>query len=171
MLAGLTLVAALAAVESAQAVGCCYTIRLGRTDPQALWVGVAGPFAFQLGQPVELVPEVANGSAWEMFPADVEGGPAYHFRNRLSLKCLDIRGPSEDNGTPVHQWNCHSGPSQAWKLIRPPVGRGIGYQFINVHANKCLDVTRFANRPFALLQVWSCSEAWNQDFVLGRTAS
>jgi len=162
--AGLVLVAALAAAQSAQAT-CCYTLRLAKTVPQPLWVGINTP---TLGAPVALLPSVpASGEAdWELFPADTEGVRAYHFRNRRSLKCMDIKGPSQDNGTPVHEWSCHSGDSQAWKFVRPPIGRGIGYQVINVYANKCLDVTGFRNKPDTLLQIWSCSEAWNQDFVL-----
>jgi hypothetical protein len=165
-LAGLGVIAALGAPQPADAT-CCYTLRLGRTVPQPLWVGIDAPL---LGSPVTLLPSIpSSGEAeWEMFPADTEGVRAYHFRNTRSLKCMDIKGPSQNNGTPVHQWNCHSGDSQAWKLIRPPIGRGIGYQVINVYANKCLDVTGFRNRPDTLLQIWSCSEAWNQDFVLNR---
>jgi hypothetical protein len=27
-------------------------------------------------------------------------------------KCLDISGPSTENNTPIHLWDCHGGPSQ-----------------------------------------------------------
>lgn len=167
-----TLIAALAAAESAQAVTCCVTLRLQRTSPPPLWVGADTPWL--LGAPVSLVPSPpATGNAeWSQSPADTAGGPAYHFINRRSNRCLDIKGPSENNGTPVHLWNCHSGASQAWRLVRTsiPIGRLPPYQLVNVYANKCLDVTAFRYRPGTLLQIWSCSGALNQAFVLERAA-
>lgn len=167
---GLILAGALAAGQAAQAVTCCYTLRLGRTAPQPLWVGISEPPIHRIGIPVGLQPSVGPGgnATWLTSPADTPGTRSYRFINRATQKCMDIVGPSNRNGTQVHQWDCHNGASQAWKLIRPPVGRGIGYQVINVYAHKCLDVTGFRNSPYTILQVYSCTEVWNQDFVLDR---
>jgi hypothetical protein len=103
-------------------------------------------------------PAHISAATWRF--VEVSGG--YTIINGYSNKCLDIRGPSNANGTPAHQWNCHGGRSQVWRLRRSPSGR----ELVNAYANKCLDVANFGNVPGNYLQIWSCSLNWNQGFRL-----
>jgi hypothetical protein len=115
---------ALAAPAPAHAV-TDYFLRTGRHKPKPIWVSLQVP-STALAWRVFLVddagrkrsPAHASAATWRF--VEVAGG--YAVINGYSNKCLDIRGPSEANGTPVHQWDCHGGPSQVWRLRPKPLG-------------------------------------------------
>lgn len=166
--AAVVLSALMGAVAPAQAAER-YTIKLRRTTPAPLWVGIASPTQIP-GQHVWLKGAIGpqGTERWWLSPQPSSVGLAYQVMNVYSARCMDIEGPSRANGTAVHQWTCHSGDSQKWRLVRAPPGRQFGHQIINVYAGKCLDVPGFRNQPNTALQIWSCSLAWNQDFVVDR---
>jgi hypothetical protein len=37
-----------------------------------------------------------------------------------SLKVLDVRDWSADNGAPIQQWDWHGGNNQRWQIVMPP---------------------------------------------------
>lgn len=138
-----------------------------------IWMGLARPTT-ALGHRAELVSgarlrsshEMTSAGTWEA--VEVEGG--YTFVNGYSRKCLDIVGPSHDNGTAVHQWQCHGGRSQVWRIpIAFKMGAVEERRIINAHSNKCLDVPNWRVVDHVQLQVWSCHfNNWNQKWVFHR---
>lgn len=96
---------------------------------------------------------------------------AYRITNLHSGKCLDIKGPARANYTAVHQWGCKGGAtstndlnaSQLWKVTRDSSGRS---ELINAYGHRCLDIPEFRAHAGRLMQIWSCSGAWNQAFRL-----
>ena len=165
---------ALICASPAQALSQWF-IRPTHRDPAGnfVWMGLFQPTA-ALGHRAWLISGTRHRSSREMTDAgtwtavQVEGG--YTFMNRHSGKCLDISGPSQDNGTPVHQWNCHGGRSQVW---RTPIAFKMGdveeRRIVNAYSNKCLDVPNWRVNDGAWLQVWSCHISnWNQKWVFHR---
>jgi hypothetical protein len=97
----------------------------------------------------------------------------YQLVNNFSGMCMDVADGTA-NGGRVYQRGClqhHPGDSdhpanrQLWKATRNYRGQ---HQLINVPGGKCLDIPGFQAVPGQRMQVWSCSEAWNQAFHLYR---
>ncbi|MBU2663712.1 lectin [Actinoplanes bogorensis] len=72
-------------------------------------------------------------------------------------KCLDVRGPSTDNGTPVQMWDCVGVANQRWTLTND--GRLVGY------GGKCLDVRGPSTANGTPVQMWDCVGVPNQSWV------
>merc|ERR1712032_338360 len=78
--------------------------------------------------------------------------------NPRSRKCLDIKEKRTDNGTPLHIWDCHDGPSQKWELTSDGSLRNIG-------SGKCLDVQNGNLVKGSPIQLYECNgtpaQKWN----------
>lgn len=76
----------------------------------------------------------------------------------LAGKCLDVRGPSTDNGTPVQIWDCVGVPQQQWTLTPRGELRGLG--------GKCLDVRGPSTDNGTPVQLWDCVNVPQQRWTL-----
>lgn len=76
----------------------------------------------------------------------------YEISAEHSGKCVDVSGPSLDNGAKVHQWSCHGGTNQQWRVTSTDGA----YRLQAVHSGKCLDVTEWSTQNGTGLQQWSC---------------
>ncbi|MFP2957595.1 RICIN domain-containing protein [Myxococcus sp. 1LA] len=86
---------------------------------------------------------------------------AYRLVNKHTGKCVDIAGPSTEDGAALHQWACHGGASQQWTM-EPTDG---GYvRFVSRYSGKVLDVTGASTADGVLTQQWSWAGGANQQF-------
>ncbi|MFO0646421.1 MAG: RICIN domain-containing protein [Polyangiales bacterium] len=76
----------------------------------------------------------------------------------LGRKCLDVRGPSTSNGTPVQLWDCVGVPQQRWTLTSRGEVRGLG--------GKCLDVRGPSTDNGTPVQLWDCVSVPQQRWTL-----
>lgn len=79
----------------------------------------------------------------------------------LQGKCLDVRGPSTANGTPVQIWDCVNVPQQRWTLTPRGEVRGLG--------GKCLDVRGPSTDNGTPVQLWDCVNVPQQRWTLTST--
>ncbi|RKH08954.1 chitinase [Corallococcus sp. CA053C] len=86
---------------------------------------------------------------------------AYRLVNKASGRCVDISGPSTADGAIIHQWTCHTGPSQQWTMEATDSGY---YRFVSRYSGKALDVKDVSTTDGAGLQQWSYSGGANQQF-------
>jgi hypothetical protein len=107
-------------------------------------------------------------------PNPAAEGTWYTLRVTHTDQCLDVEGPSRENGAEVHQWPCFSPirSNQRWLVINtgrndPETGRP-RYKLVNGFSNKCLDIRGHGNDGFinTTLQQWDCTEADHQLFLL-----
>ncbi|MFI9326457.1 ricin-type beta-trefoil lectin domain protein [Kitasatospora sp. NPDC052868] len=63
-------------------------------------------------------------------------------------KCVDVRGGSNANGTPVQIWDCLGNTSQAWKIGADGTLRALG---------KCLDVKGGGTGNATVVQTYDCN--------------
>lgn len=92
---------------------------------------------------------------------DAVAQPAANFTGELhglANKCLDVRGPSTNNGTPVQLWDCVNVPQQRWTLTRRGELRGLG--------GKCLDVRGPSTDNGTPVQLWDCVDVPQQRWTL-----
>jgi hypothetical protein len=59
---------------------------------------------------------------WRVFSSRLAGGQfqEYEFQNEASGLCLDIKGSSSANGTPVVQWPCNTRDNAQWWQMGNP---------------------------------------------------
>ncbi|MEU1288160.1 ricin-type beta-trefoil lectin domain protein [Kitasatospora sp. NPDC005856] len=69
-------------------------------------------------------------------------------------KCLDVRGGSSNNGTPVQMWDCLGNVNQTWRIAADGTIRAVG---------KCLDTGGRTENGTAL-QIWDCNGAISQQW-------
>ncbi|TDT44475.1 triacylglycerol esterase/lipase EstA (alpha/beta hydrolase family) [Halospina denitrificans] len=90
-----------------------------------------------------------------------------HAENRLislhSNKCVDVSGPSHDNGTNIHQWSCHGNDNQRWYLENYEDGY---HRIRSKYSDKCLDVSSASHDNGANIQQWDCGDGENQQWHL-----
>jgi hypothetical protein len=72
-------------------------------------------------------------------------------------KCLDVRGPSLDDGTPVQIWACNGVPEEQWTLTS---GQLVGY------GGKCLDVRGPSLDDGTPVQIWACNGVPEEQWTL-----
>lgn len=72
----------------------------------------------------------------------------------LAGKCMDVKGNTAANGTPIILWPCHQGGNQKWTYYSDGTIRGL--------SGKCLDVkgNNPANGTSVIL--WPCNGGVNQ---------
>ncbi len=80
-------------------------------------------------------------------------GPITGFVN----KCLDVRGGSSNNGTPIQMWDCLGNVNQSWRIASDGTVRAVG---------KCLDVKDGATGNGTPLQIWDCNGTGAQKWVV-----
>jgi hypothetical protein len=88
-------------------------------------------------------------------------GQPYRITAKHSGKCLDVTGPSQNNGATIYQWDCHGGDNQAWNLL--PVGGGY-YKVVAKHSGKCMDVAGVDMNNGANIHQWECHGGDNQSW-------
>lgn len=89
------------------------------------------------------------------------GTGAVRLVNKASGRCVDISGPSTADGAIIHQWSCHTGPSQQWAMEATDSGY---YRFVSRYSGKALDVRDVSTADGAGIQQWSYSGGGNQQF-------
>lgn len=76
-------------------------------------------------------------------------------------KCLDLKGGSTDNGTPIEIWDCVGNTNQKWSLAK--AGGGAGKIVYAANTGKCID-NLGGGGPGNKLGLWDCngqsSQAW-----------
>lgn len=109
---------------------------------------------------------VYNGTANQKFYHDSAGSGLIRLRNVNSGKCLDLKGPSDANGTQVHQWNCNNSDSQKWRRVKVGEQRYIEvdkkwrdvYKFVNQYGrDTCLDNEEGSGNNGNKIQIWTCN--------------
>ncbi|KAG7087988.1 hypothetical protein E1B28_012027 [Marasmius oreades] len=89
----------------------------------------------------------AGNQTWT-FPVSPLTGP---IRTYGGSKCLDVRGGSDANGTPLQIWSCVDGSTnQQW--ARPASSLQLSW----VGKNKCVDITNGNFTAGNHLQIWDC---------------
>ncbi|APR74793.1 Endo-1,4-beta-xylanase [Minicystis rosea] len=78
-----------------------------------------------------------------------------------SHKCVDVQGGATALGTPLIQWDCHSGPNQAFQVF--PVGSGVSIRA--TASGKCLTVQDVSVNNGAPIVLWDCNGGGNQIFT------
>jgi LmbE family N-acetylglucosaminyl deacetylase len=71
-------------------------------------------------------------------------------------KCLDVRGPNSENGTPLQIWDCVGVANQNFALLANGELRG--------YADKCVDVRGPSSEDGTAVQIWDCVGAPNQQW-------
>jgi Ricin-type beta-trefoil lectin domain len=98
---------------------------------------------------------LAMFAASDAHSAMIVGGSGY--------RCMDVKGSSATNGTPIQSYDCHGGFNQQWNIINGDI-RGIGtLEFAGV--TKCLDVAGFSTADGAVVQLWDCTGGSNQKWT------
>lgn len=117
-------------------------------------------FAFLLGL-LMLVVEMPNAIAATKIHNNIQIR-GYHG------KCLDVRGPSSRNGTPVQLWECVNVPQQRWDIYDNGEIRS------RLDTRKCLDLRGPYDQNGADVQIWDCvgvpNQLWTVDIQLHRDA-
>ena len=76
----------------------------------------------------------------------------------LAGKCLDIFEQRNENGTPIHLWDCVPAPTQEWRQLS-------GGQLQNVATGKCLAVREDSSENGTVIHLWDChsgqTEKWS----------
>ncbi len=95
---------------------------------------------------------------------------SYVARFTHSQKCLDVSGPSTENGAIVHQWDCLNAANQQWEFrevaaSQPPASDEV-YTLSSRRSGKCLDVSGHSLDNGARLQQWACTGEAHQKFRL-----
>ncbi|WP_052708982.1 MULTISPECIES: RICIN domain-containing protein [unclassified Streptomyces] len=63
-------------------------------------------------------------------------------------KCLDVRGGSSSNGTPIQMWDCLGNVNQSWRIASDGTIRAVG---------KCLDVQGGRTGNGTPVQIYDCN--------------
>ena len=115
------------------------------------------PFAFLV--PIEEnLPVVATGPV-------VVYGPVVQLRaGHTSNKCLDVSGASNQDGTPIIQWQCHGGENQGWSIDTADDGYSV--RLVSRFSGKCLDVSGASTDDGAPIILWQCHGGANQQWRL-----
>ena len=74
-----------------------------------------------------------------------------------SENCLDVKGPSTANGTPVQMWDCVGVKNQEWRFTSDGEIRGYG--------DKCLDVRGPSKEDKTIVQIYDCVGVENQKWT------
>ncbi|WP_280700056.1 RICIN domain-containing protein [Kitasatospora sp. GP82] len=77
-------------------------------------------------------------------------------------KCLDVKGRSPADGTPIIQYTCDGGFNQRFRIL--PVGDG-KYE-IRTFADKCLDVKGRSPADGTPIIQYTCDGGFNQRFTI-----
>jgi lysophospholipase L1-like esterase len=85
-------------------------------------------------------------------------------KSAINGYCLDVRGASTANGTPVQLWGCDNTAAQNWTLIPGAGGtlRALG---------KCLDVSNSGTTNGTHVQLWDCNGSGAQRWSAGANGS
>ncbi|MDY0815188.1 ricin-type beta-trefoil lectin domain protein [Kitasatospora purpeofusca] len=70
-------------------------------------------------------------------------------------KCLDVRGGTSRNGTPVQMWDCLGNVNQTWRVASDGTVRAVGL---------CLDPQGGATGNGTPVQMWECNGAVSQQW-------
>ncbi|GJF31333.1 lipase [Kitasatospora sp. NE20-6] len=93
----------------------------------------------------------ADQAGWIKAPAP-NGGPVRSGVGTAG-KCLDVKGGSAANGTPVEIWTCNATDAQWWTLRADGTLRAVG---------KCLDATGYGTANGTPVEIWDCNGGANQ---------
>ncbi|MFB8236006.1 RICIN domain-containing protein [Kitasatospora purpeofusca] len=100
-----------------------------------------------------------TGSAWCIdFPSTLvhagivlgptpPAGPTGRITGYVN-KCLDVRGGSSNNGTPIQMWDCLGNVNQNWRIASDGTIRAVG---------KCLDVQGGRTGNGTPVQIYDCN--------------
>jgi endo-1,4-beta-xylanase len=83
------------------------------------------------------------------------------WQSRHSLKVLDVRDWSAENGAPIQQWDMHSGANQQFRI--EPLGGG-QFALRSVHSGRVLDVSGWSMENGTPIQQWDWHGGNNQRF-------
>ncbi|GAB7186477.1 ricin-type beta-trefoil lectin domain protein [Kitasatospora sp. Ki12] len=91
-------------------------------------------------------PMMATGG-WIVNGSPVPAGPVGQISGYAN-KCVDVRGGSTANGTPVQIWDCLGNVNQTWKIGTDGTIRALG---------KCLDVQGGHTGNATVVQTYDCN--------------
>jgi serine/threonine protein kinase len=119
----------------------------------------AGPSSAPSHSPTSSSPSATPGSSpsRSAAPAPPNSGPIdpaawFQLVNRNSTKCVDVRGGSAEERTPVQQLACGTTRGQQFRLI--PTSDGNLRIASRLDSSESLDVTDQSPADFALIQLW-----------------
>jgi len=84
-------------------------------------------------------------------------------------KCLDLEGRSTNNGTPVHQWSCHTDPADIDSQLWYQDDQGRIHSKLN--QNSCVDVSGSGTGEGSDIHLWDCHTGNNQRWLRGTNNS
>jgi hypothetical protein len=76
-----------------------------------------------------------------------------------AVKCLDVPGASQTNGTVTQIWDCNAGSNQTWTHTA-------GNQLTVYGGTKCLDASNNQTAAGTPVQIWDCNGGANQQWTL-----
>jgi serine/threonine protein kinase len=79
------------------------------------------------------------------------------IQSLFASKCVDVRGPLKDDGTPLQLWDCINVPEERWRWDGKRL-RGFG--------NKCIDVQGPSAANGTPVQLWTCENVSQQKWTL-----
>lgn len=79
------------------------------------------------------------------------------IQSLFASRCIDVRGPSPDDGTPLQLWDCINTPEERWSWDGSRL-RGF--------ADKCIDVRGPSSANGTPVQLYSCVEEPQQQWTL-----
>jgi poly(3-hydroxybutyrate) depolymerase len=103
-----------------------------------------------------------SGVTWNFFTQfgsgdpdpDPDPGDASQIRGAQSGRCLDVAGQSQNNGSTVQLWDCHTGANQQWTSTT--AGE------LRVYGGKCLDAENGGTSAGTRVIIWDCHGGANQ---------
>ncbi|GAA3774370.1 hypothetical protein GCM10023083_09200 [Streptomyces phyllanthi] len=105
---------------------------------------------------LKLVTSVCTGGAEQAFRFTPVSGKANTFTigTRNSKKCVDVKGRSKSDNTPITQYTCNGKTNQQFRMRAVS---GSGYNLVAVHSRKCVAVRGDAAAPGRTLVQSPCT--------------
>ncbi|MBM7842868.1 RICIN domain-containing protein [Herpetosiphon giganteus] len=92
------------------------------------------------------------------------GTTYYRLRNKATNKCIDVaESGNPANGTPILQWDCHTGHNQQWQLISTDNGF---VRFVSRATGKVMDVSTASTNDGAKIHQWEWVGGANQQWKI-----
>jgi Ricin-type beta-trefoil lectin domain-like len=123
-------------------------------------------------------PAHAFAPAFRTVKAYPTSGQFYNIVSEKDGRCIDVRDAGTGNGTLVQEFDCGTQWNQQFKFVSIGTVNGLSAWRIKPRyllgtgpggSDKCLDVINGSGSVNMQLQVWDCSNGWQQMFHIGGT--
>ena len=104
-----------------------------------------------------------NGTLTQQWSTSKVGG-AYMLYNANSGLCLDLKGPSSVNKTPIIQYTCNSQANQKWTFNKVDAGATFSMNSVAVGVSKAVDINGAKLANGTLIQIYDVNTSVAQKF-------